>query len=144
AGRQQEYLVSATGRRISLTAFNMHDAVFDDLYAVQFCQEQRGLAEFRYVAGPRFHGSRLTRIEESIRRKLGDDFQITFREVKEVDKTARGKHRWLVSQLPGNSRHLLRNSLKRDQFALGPAESTARRIKHFISQLLGRFWPRRC
>ena len=100
AGRQQEYLVSATGRRISLTAFNMHDAVFNDLYAVQFYQERPGLAEFRYVAGPRFHGSRLTRIEESIRRKLGDDFQITFREVKEVEKTARGKHRWLVSQLP--------------------------------------------
>jgi phenylacetate-CoA ligase len=100
AGRQQEYLVGATGRRISLTAFNMHDAVFNDLYAVQFYQERPGLAEFRYVAGPRFHRSRLTRIEESIRRKLGGDFQITFREVKEVDKTARGKHRWLVSELP--------------------------------------------
>src|SRR5437667_10460559 len=100
AGRQQEYLVSATGRRISLTAFNMHDAVFNDLYAVQFYQERPGLAEFRYVAGPQFHRSRLTQIEESIRRKLGSDFQITFREVKEVEKTARGKHRWLVSQLP--------------------------------------------
>jgi phenylacetate-CoA ligase len=100
AGRQQEFLVGANGRRISLTAFNMHDAVFDDLYAVQFYQERPGVAEFRYVAGPRFHGSRLTGIEESIRRKLGDDFQIAFREVKEVEKTARGKHRWLVSQLP--------------------------------------------
>ena len=100
AGRQQEYLVSATGRRISLTAVNMHDSVFNDLYAVQFYQERPGLAEFRYVAGPRFHGSRLTAIEESIRRKLGDDFKITFREVEEVEKTARGKHRWLVSKLP--------------------------------------------
>ncbi len=100
AGRQQECLVSAAGRRISLTAFNMHDAVFDDLYAVQFYQERAGLAEFRYVAGTKFHQSRLSRIEESLRRKLGDDFQLTFREVKEVEKTARGKHRWLVSQLP--------------------------------------------
>lgn len=100
AGREQEFLVSATGRRISLTAFNMHDPVFDDLYAVQFRQEQSGVAEFRYVAGPQFHSSRLARIEESIRRKLGDDFKITFREVTEVEKTARGKHRWLVSTLP--------------------------------------------
>ena len=82
------------------TAFNMHDAVFDDLYAVQFCQEQPGVAEFRYVAGPRFHSSRLARIEEGIRRKLGDDFQITFREVNDVEKTPGGKHRWLVSKLP--------------------------------------------
>jgi len=100
AGREQEFLVSATGRRISLTAFNMHDAVFDDLYAVQFCQEQPGVAEFRYVAGPQFHSSRLARIEEGIRRKLGDDFQITFREVNDVEKTPGGKHRWLVSKLP--------------------------------------------
>jgi phenylacetate-CoA ligase len=98
-GREQEFLVSASGRRISLTAFNMHDTIFDDLYAVQFYQEAPGRAEFRYVPGPRFHRSRLEAIESGIRRKLGDDFQIEVREVTETEKTARGKHRWLVSRL---------------------------------------------
>jgi len=100
AGREHEFLVSATGRHISLTAFNMHDAVFDDLYAVQFYQEEPGVAEFRYVAGPRFQSTRLPAIEESIRRKLGNDFSISCREVREMEKTQRGKHRWLVSLLP--------------------------------------------
>jgi phenylacetate-CoA ligase len=100
AGREQEFLVSATGRRISLTAFNMHDAIFDDLYAVQFVQEERGRAEFHYVPGPNFHRSRLAQIEAGIRRKLGDDFEVILREVKETEKTSRGKHRWLVSTLP--------------------------------------------
>lgn len=99
AGRDQEFLVSAKGRRISLTAFNMHDSIFDDLYAVQFFQEEAGKTEFRYVAGPRFHHSRLAEIETGIRRKLGDDFDIVLREVKETEKTARGKHRWLVSKM---------------------------------------------
>lgn len=99
AGREQEFLVSAAGRKISLTAFNMHDAIFDDLYAVQFYQEEPGVAEFRYVAGPNFHSSRLNAIQVGIKRKLGDDFQITFRAVKETEKTDRGKHRWLVSKL---------------------------------------------
>jgi phenylacetate-CoA ligase len=99
AGREQEFLVSATGRRISLTAFNMHDEVFDDLYAVQFYQDEPGRAEFRYVPGPRFHTSRLDSIEAGIRRKLGDDFELTVRAVKDVEKTARGKHCWLVSKL---------------------------------------------
>ena len=58
AGREQEFLMSATGRRISLTAFNMHDDTFDHLYAVQFYQDQPGVAEFRYVPGPQFHRSR--------------------------------------------------------------------------------------
>ena len=99
AGREQEFLVSGTGRRISLTAFNMHDAIFDDLYAVQFFQETPGVAEFRYVAGPQFQRTRLPQIEAGIRRKLGDDFQVVFREVAETEKTSRGKHRWLVSKL---------------------------------------------
>jgi phenylacetate-CoA ligase len=103
AGREQEFLVSAEGRRISLTAFNMHDAIFDGLYAVQFYQETPGVAEFRYVAGPAFHRSRLDPILEGIRRKLGDDFQITLRAVDEVEKTPRGKHRWLVSRLNAGS-----------------------------------------
>ena len=97
AGREHEFLVSAGGRRISLTAFNMHSAIFDDLYAVQFYQAEPGIAEFRYVPGPHFHRSRLETIEKGIRRKLGDDFQIVLREMREVQKTARGKHLWLVS-----------------------------------------------
>jgi phenylacetate-CoA ligase len=100
AGRGQEFLVSATGRRISLTAFNMHDSMFDHLYAVQFYQDQPGVAEFRYVPSPEFHSSRLQQIEKGILRKLGQDFQVTFRAVDAVEKTPRGKHRWLVSKLP--------------------------------------------
>lgn len=100
AGREQEFLVSGTGRRISLTAFNMHDAVFDDLYAVQFYQQTAGSAQFRYVAGPRFDAARLPQIQAAIARKLGDDFAVELVPVTEVAKTARGKHRWLVSELP--------------------------------------------
>ncbi len=99
SGRDHEFLVSLEGRRISLTAFNMHDALFDHLYAVQFFQEEPGVAEFRYVASPSFHKSRLSSIEAGIKRKLGDDFRITLREVGETEKTPRGKHRWLVSRL---------------------------------------------
>ncbi|MBU6399969.1 MAG: hypothetical protein KGS61_06605 [Verrucomicrobia bacterium] len=99
AGREQEFLVSATGRRISLTAFNMHDGIFDGLYAVQFFQAAPGRAEFRYVAGPDFEPRRLAKLASGVARKLGDDFQIEFKAVREVEKTARGKHRWRVGPL---------------------------------------------
>jgi phenylacetate-CoA ligase len=99
AGRDQEFLVSAGGRRISLTAFNMHDAIFDDLYAVQFRQDRPGRAEFCYVPGPRFDPARLPGIEAGVRRKLGDDFELELRQVAETEKTPGGKHRWLVSTL---------------------------------------------
>ncbi len=99
AGREQEFLVSRSGRRISLTAFNMHDATFDALYAVQFFQDEPGVAEFRYVASPAFQTSRIDVLRDAIARKLGDDFVVTLREVRDTEKTARGKHRWLVSRL---------------------------------------------
>lgn len=99
AGREQEFLVSRTGRRISLTAFNMHDAIFDGLYAVQFFQDEPGIAEFRYVASPTFQASQLQSIQAGMARKLGDDFVVTLRAVQETEKTSRGKHRWLVSSL---------------------------------------------
>ena len=100
AGQGHEFLVTATGRRISLTALNMHDAIFNGLYAVQFFQENPGVAEFRYIPAPDFHSSRLAEIEKGVLRKLGDDFRIVMRQVDGVEKTERGKHRWLVSRLP--------------------------------------------
>lgn len=101
AGREQEFLVSLSGRRISLTAFNMHSAIFDGLYALQFFQEEPGVVELRYVAGPDFKTSRLDEIRKAVRRKLGDDFTLEIRAVSETEKTSRGKHRWLVSKLKG-------------------------------------------
>ncbi len=99
AGREQEFLVSRGGRRISLTAFNMHDDLFEGLYAVQFYQDTPGVAEFRYVPSAAFHTSRLDTLRTGIARKLGDDFEFAFREVRETERTPRGKHRWLVSRL---------------------------------------------
>jgi phenylacetate-CoA ligase len=87
AGREYEFLVSATGRQISLTAINMHDRIFDGLCAVQFYQAEPGRVELRYQTGPGWTGA--TRgIHEGLSRKLGDDFELVMREVQEVEKTA--------------------------------------------------------
>ena len=99
AGREQEFIFSGTGRKISLTAINMHDDIFDDLYSVQFFQEKPGKIHMRYIAGPKFHPARLSKIEAGLRRKLGDDFELVFEDVPEVERTARGKHKWLVSKI---------------------------------------------
>ncbi len=97
-GRDYEFLVSATGRRISLTAINMHDRIFDGLLAVQFFQEQAGVVECRFQPGPQWQRNQ-DAMRIGILRKLGDDFTLTLREVTEVEKTSSGKHKWLVSKL---------------------------------------------
>lgn len=100
-GRDYEFLVSAGGRRISLTAINMHDRIFDGLLAVQFAQERAGVVEFRYQPGPRWQATGLERIRHGLLAKLGDDFNLRLVAVDEVEKTTAGKHRWLVGALTG-------------------------------------------
>lgn len=98
-GRDYEFLVSATGRRISLTAINMHDRIFDGLYAVQFAQDQPGTVEFRYQPGSQWSSNREEGIRSGLLKKLGDDFTLTLRSVAEVEKTKGGKARWLITSL---------------------------------------------
>jgi phenylacetate-CoA ligase len=97
-GRDCEFLLSATGRRIPLTVVNMHDRTFDGLMAVQFFQEREGEVECRYQPGPQWHGSRLGPMRDALLRKLGDDFKLVLRQVGEVEKTAAGKHRPLITK----------------------------------------------
>jgi phenylacetate-CoA ligase len=99
AGREQEFVYTGKGRKISLTAVNMHDDIFDDLYSVQFYQETPGKVSLRYLPGPHFNSERLAMIESGVRRKLGDDIELVLERVSEVEKTARGKHKWLVSNV---------------------------------------------
>jgi len=98
-GRDYEFLISATGRRISLTAINMHDRIFDGLLAVQFFQERPGEVECRFQPGPQWQSSREEAMRAGLQKKLGDDFTLTLREVKEVEKTSAGKHKWLVTKV---------------------------------------------
>lgn len=98
-GRDYEFLVSATGRRISLTAINMHDRIFEGLLAVQFFQEHEGIVECRFQPGPQWQSNREPAMLAGLLKKLGDDFTLTLRQVPEVEKTSAGKHKWLVSKL---------------------------------------------
>jgi len=102
-GREQEFIVTAAGRRISVTGLNMHDRCYENLYAIQFFQERPGYVELRYVPSPDFDRSRLPGIDLALRRKLGDEIHLVLREVDQIEKTDRGKGKWLVSTLPDDS-----------------------------------------
>jgi phenylacetate-CoA ligase len=97
-GRDYEFLISATGRRISLTAMNMHDAIFEGLMAVQFVQSVPGCVRLRCQPGPAWQGDPAG-IRAGVLRKLGDDFEVGIECVAEVEKTSAGKHRWLITSL---------------------------------------------
>lgn len=98
-GRLQELIVSGTGRRISMTAINFHDDIFDHLNQFQFHQSQRGRVTFRYIAKKSCGDAILRDIHRRLMVKLGDDMVLDLQPVAEIPLTKRGKHRFLIQEL---------------------------------------------
>lgn len=98
-GRDYEFLLGRDGRRVSLTALNLHDGFFTDVLALQFHQSEPGGARVCYVPAPGFTADTLRQIQQSLQSKLGDDFMLQFEQVNDVERTAAGKHRWLITTL---------------------------------------------
>jgi phenylacetate-CoA ligase len=98
-GRLQEFVVTGTGRYISMTAVNFHDDIFDRIAQFQFHQRERGRVTFRYVPKDGCRPADLEDVRRRLAGKLGDDTEIAFEKVDRIGPTARGKHRFLVQEL---------------------------------------------
>jgi phenylacetate-CoA ligase len=99
-GRLQEFIVTNTGRPISMTAMNMHDGIFDDLVQFQFYQRNKGEVHFRYVPKTTCRTHSLDAIHTRLLSKLGSDMTVRLERVTEIPLTPRGKHRFLIQEIP--------------------------------------------
>lgn len=105
-GRLQEFVLSSTGRLISMTAMNMHTPVFDPLRQFQFHQHAAGEVEFRYVPkAATIEPAALDAMRIALGQKLGSDVRLHFRQVADLPPTVRGKRRFLVQDLPLDALH---------------------------------------
>ena len=99
-GRLQEFIVTKDRRLISMTAVNMHSDIFDNVAQFQFHQEKRGMAILRIVRKPGYGDRDTKRILRELDRKFDGDVDMTICFVDEIPRTRRGKHRFLVQDLP--------------------------------------------
>ena len=98
-GRLQEFVVTDTGRYVSMTAVNLHDDIFERIAQFQFHQRERGRVTFRYIPKTGHRAVDFGDLRRRFSAKLGDDTEIVFERVDRIDPTARGKHRFLVQEL---------------------------------------------
>ncbi|MBI5529682.1 MAG: phenylacetate--CoA ligase family protein [Deltaproteobacteria bacterium] len=99
-GRAHEFIVTRTGRHISMTAINMHDRIFDGLSEFQFVQERAGAVVFRFVPKREIAAAAIDAIRRGLMRKLGSDVDLTMTAVAEIGRTPSGKRRFLDQRLP--------------------------------------------
>lgn len=97
-GRLQELLITPTGRKISMTAINMHDRVFDHVKQFQFFQDNVNKCVLNVVRNENYSKEDEKGIYREIGAKLGDlHMQIHY--VEEIPRTKNGKYRFLVQKL---------------------------------------------
>jgi len=98
-GRLQEFIVTGTGRLISMTAINMHSDVFDNVKQFQFYQDTPGKVIFKVVKKKTYSDRDNTKISNELLKKLGEDMELKIVFVDEIPRTARGKLRFLEQKL---------------------------------------------
>jgi len=98
-GRLQELIVTATGRKISMTAINMHSDVFDNIQQFQFVQEEKGKVLFSVVKKSSYTDRDTHYVGRELEKKLGADMDLSIRFVDEIPPTRSGKHRFLIQKL---------------------------------------------
>jgi phenylacetate-CoA ligase len=99
-GRVQEFVVTSTGRRISMTAINMHSPIFDNVFQFRFAQERPGEVSLRIVPKPSYSPEADdAQITRALMQKLGDDMALRLELVDEIPRGGRGKYRFLDQML---------------------------------------------
>ncbi len=98
-GRLQEIIVSKSGRRISMTAINVHDNTFDEVSQFRFIQNHPGELILMVVPKPSFTLESEQKIMDSISKKLGPDFIFRVSTTTQISRTQSGKYTFLEQNL---------------------------------------------
>ena len=93
--RRAEYLMTRNSGRVSMTALNMHSAVFDQVTRFRFVQRVPGLAELMVVPGEGYGADARAGIERELRGKLEGQVELTVREVDDIPLSPVGKHHYI-------------------------------------------------
>jgi hypothetical protein len=99
SGRRQEFILTPEGNLLSAGAINYHSSIFDGIEVFRFVQNEPAQVTFEYVplGGPADVNE--SEIESELRKKLGAAIGIGFERKESIPKTARGKHRFIISTL---------------------------------------------
>jgi len=84
-------LVGRDGGLISMTAFNVHDDMFESVGGYQFAQSEPGRATMRLVVIKPLSAEHLRKLQQRVNERLQGQVDVTLEVVQELEKTQRNK-----------------------------------------------------
>jgi phenylacetate-CoA ligase len=102
-GRAQDLIYLVDGTRVSLTAFifGQHLPEFSRIREMQLVQDAPGKLLLRIVKGTTFSENDTQTMVKRLERSVSGKIEISCRYVSRIEKTHRGKHRFLVQNIKG-------------------------------------------
>jgi phenylacetate-CoA ligase len=101
-GRAQELAITATGRKISMAAINMHTDIFDHVKQFRFVQDRKGAIKMEIVRKRGYSPGDERTIRDGVSRKLGADMELDISYVDSIPRASSGKARFMVQKLHTN------------------------------------------
>ena len=98
-GRKEDYILTPDGRRIGRL-----DHIFKDMVNIKECQifqEQVERVVFRIVRGKEYTSKDEKKLLYEARMRLGNQIKIDINYVERIERTSRGKLRFVISNIPG-------------------------------------------
>ncbi len=97
--RYQEMIVGKRGNLISMAAINTHSNLYDRVKQYQFQQESEGEVVLNIIKDTGYHEGDSSKILNYLNGKMGDDVEVKIKFVDELERTDRGKFKYLIQNL---------------------------------------------
>jgi phenylacetate-CoA ligase len=98
-GREQEFILTGDGRKISIAALNMHSDLFVNVSKFQFYQKTPGTVILRLVPTRGFSSADERKIFSQFMEKFGNGVDLKISIVDDIPLSGRGKFKFLIQEL---------------------------------------------
>lgn len=95
----QELFIGIQGNKISMTAMNMHSDIFKNVRNYQFVQNIPGICILKIVKNSEYRAEDEKKIMAEMKKKFGNSLNIEFKYVNSIDRTIRGKQRYIIQNI---------------------------------------------
>jgi len=100
-GRLTDFIYLPNGEKIASLAAPFHDT--ENLAGAQIYQENNGNLLIKYIPSEGWDEKNLDEIEKKLRIRVGEQINISFLQVNEIEKTPRGKMKLVISDYSPSS-----------------------------------------
>ncbi|KGM97507.1 capsular biosynthesis protein [Clostridium novyi A str. 4552] len=103
-GRKQEQIITKSKAKVALTSiiYAQHFDIMGKIKNWQMQQDEVGKIKFRIQKEKGLNNEELSEIANKIKIALNDDLDVTINIVEEIERTKRGKHKFLIQNLDIN------------------------------------------